>query len=684
MLPSEILSKSHIGSGPSFHLSRTLPALSPPYVLTNMRLPSDHPKLGGEKTGKIPNAKKPKAREPRGWRDRSYVPLGRALPTYTGPYPVGTMEIEVPAANPRSFSHITRHKKHILQLETVLMTIYYPTSIANDNYKDVSTQDHLQSRELWLGRPRLSIAQGYGRFAGVGTLGVPVFLPTMFTKLPAFRNAPVANYWAPEVDTKTGGKTVKLEIGHKPEGCTQEEPVFPLILFSHGLGGTRTMYSSVCGEFASYGFVVCAVEHRDGSGPRTYINLSKKGEGTAADLEKRGHVDHHERERERGYAVIDYVFPKDNPADTAPNNPKGVDTELREAQIDMRMAELEEACSILTEIVKGNGQRIADRNLRKQGYKGASRHGLEGVDWSRWTNRFRLDHATICGHSFGAATAVEVLRHDDRFKNVTQGIIYDIWGAGTRPADGEPQHRINAPILAINSEAFTYWPSNFQLVESLVEEAQTEPDPCPSWLLTLRGTVHVSQSDFSLLYPHVCSSFLKMVANPRRALDLNINASLEFLSQILPTDLAQVNRAYRNEQLLEAKLCPLDRIPSAAMHKPKEKWIAARLRIDHEWVYRISPKLFRRLKRWEMQRKGYPPETEDEVWLHIRPEQELLDEYLERTPIRESSRKENFGANAATTMHEATRMSEADKVENPPGGEHAFGNTHLETDTPAS
>jgi platelet-activating factor acetylhydrolase len=34
----------------------------------------------------------------------------------------------------------------------------------------------------------------------------------------------------------------------------------------------------------------------------------------------------------------------------------------------------------------------------------------------------------MAGHSFGAATVVEVLRHTDRFTNVQAGIIYDIWG----------------------------------------------------------------------------------------------------------------------------------------------------------------------------------------------------------------------------------------------------------------
>ena len=75
---------------------------------------------------------------------------------------------------------------------------------------------------------------------------------------------------------KQEGKKVKIEGGEKPEGA-DDMPTFPLIMFSHGLGGTATMYSSVCGEFASYGFVVCAVEHRDGSGPRTYVNHPASG-----------------------------------------------------------------------------------------------------------------------------------------------------------------------------------------------------------------------------------------------------------------------------------------------------------------------------------------------------------------------------------------------------------------------
>lgn len=307
------------------------------------------------------------------------------------------------------------------------------------------------------------MASGYGKFAGVGKLAVPIFLPAMFTKLPAYRNGPIASHWAPSVDIADAGTTnVKYETGPRPEGAS-EHPVFPLIMFSHGLGGTRTMYSSVCGEFASFGLVCCAVEHRDGSGPRTYVNHM---DGTVED----GDLDHSPQAREKGYDVIDYLFSEWNKYDTAPNSEKGVDAELRSAQLGLRMAEINEAYEVMREIVSGNGQSVADRNMRRKGFKGSSSHGLEDVDWSRWKDRVRLDYVTAAGHSFGAATVTEMLR-GDHFPYVSQGIIYDLWGAGTRGPVAECEtHKIDAPLLAINSEAFTYWPSNFDLVASLVEE----------------------------------------------------------------------------------------------------------------------------------------------------------------------------------------------------------------------
>nr|OQO20508.1 hypothetical protein B0A51_10885 [Rachicladosporium sp. CCFEE 5018] len=579
------------------------------------------PELSRRMTSEPPSPQDPKPRPPRGFRDQKYVP-GKSLPTYTGPYSVGTFELEYAAREPRTFSHITRNGTPLLRLETVLMTVYYPAS--HDVHSSL-TKRAKQSRELWLGRPRLGLLAGYSGFVKLSpALTWPFFVPILFTKLPAYRNAKLAHHWAPAINTKEGGVDVKTKAGEKPSPDADARPTFPLIIFSHGLGGTRTMYSSICGEFASYGFVVCAVEHRDGSGPRTYINNATPSSTATVEAEERKH----------GYHSVNYLFPKDNPWDTSPTNDKGVDSELRGAQIDLRMAEIEEALECIRLINNGRGVDVAKGNLRRKGAKGASSHGLDGIEWQDWTNRVRMTHITACGHSFGASTVVEMLRHDDRFTKISQGIIYDIWGAGTRPPEPDsPGHRIRVPLLVINSEAFTYWRSNFDLVNSLVKEAHSDPDPAPAWMTTIRGTIHISQSDFTLLYPRICSLLLKAYADPRRAIDLNINASLEFLRLVSPAELAQVSRSSHNENLLDKAVSTLDDIPSLAFTRPKDGFVGARNHIPHETRYRLNPKVYKKKFLARAQQMG-DKDPMAESWLFAKPSQVLLSGWLEKQHAR--------------------------------------------------
>lgn len=270
-------------------------------------------------TGNIPHAKKPRSRPPASLRD--HLPLHSSLPTASGPYSVGSMEIEVPVEEPRPISHITRKGRHLLQLETVLFTLFYPAAFGSGSGPAPGGQKKW-SRETWLPRPRRETAKGYATFAGIPNwAGVGFFGATsMLTKLRAYRNSPPARHWPPEGNAKKRGYKVKNEQGPPPEGIDRD-PIFPLLMFSHGLGGSRTAYSSLCTEFASYGFVVCAVEHRDGSGPRTFINHPKRtrmkkdrhgggktGEADCegdpvceAEREKWSELDHAEEELQKGY-----------------------------------------------------------------------------------------------------------------------------------------------------------------------------------------------------------------------------------------------------------------------------------------------------------------------------------------------------------------------------------------------
>lgn len=559
----------------------------------------------------VPPSQSPKTRRPpQSLRDK--IPFHGTLPKYSGPYSVGFMDIEIPAASPRPFSHITRHGRHILQLETVLTSFYYPSAIGSGIGKDPGGHKYW-SREVWLPHPRSKMSKGYAAFAGLPQWLILVwfFITTWFTKIPAFRNAKLANHWPPEQNAADGGFKVKSERAEAPRG-QPEEPIFPLVMFSHGMGGSRMAYSSVCGEFASYGFVVCAVEHRDGSGARTFINHPPEGKGSRKEREVNGHVDHWENETKRHWDVVDFIFPKQNPYDTRPSNEQGVDKQLRSAQIEMRLAEIEEAYEIVTAIAAGRGPAVAERNLRNSDGIGASSRGLDGVDWNSWRGKVNTAQVTMIGHSFGAATTVEILRHADRFQWVGQGIMYDIWGIALNPPEFEPRHRINVPLLGINSEAFMYWSDNFSAATRVCDEAKMHGSM--AWLLTVRGTVHISQSDFAILYPHIASVVLKQTIDPRRAIDVNINASLEFLDHVMPTPIAPFHRCLENERLLE--LPCVSELPTE--NRPDEKWMAVRLKVPNEARARLSPSLRRRLKRFG----GL--DGEKEVVMHMAPGKEDL------------------------------------------------------------
>ena len=567
-----------------------------------------HPKNERKDPHNVPPDKAPKARPPNNLRDK--IPFYGKLPKYSGPYPVGVIDLEIPVREPRHFSNIKREHRHVLVLETVLFTIYYPAHFdASADAAKRQKQFKHSSRPTWLPRPRRLIANGYGRFASLPQKPVEAFFAAtcMLTKLPAFRNARLAEHW-PEFDQSWHNRNTYGSAGPPPDNGSAR-PKFPLILFSHGLGGTRTCYSSICGELASHGFIVCAIEHRDGSGPRSVVNMpdqSIRRMQSEAIAKQRHNVS---TMHDRNFETVDFIFPEKDKYDTNPAHE--VDAKLRASQIQLRSAEIDEVHFLMTEICAGRGEELKDLNVRIEGTPGASTMGLKFVDFTMWKDRFHTTNVSLIGHSFGSATAVDMLRSRKMFPYFTQGVMYDIWGMPVPEATEE--RTIKVPVLEINSEAFMYWQNNFDVAERLAKEAQSAGKD--AWLISVRGNVHISSSDFCVLYPRIAGWIMKMTMDPVRAIDIHVDATLDFLDRTLKLDGEQAfRRNLPKKKFLDVKV--IREMPTE--HKPEAKWTAVRLRIDHEGRKRLRPKA--RQKYWENLMK----EGADEVWVHMAPEQEKL------------------------------------------------------------
>ncbi|OTB05191.1 hypothetical protein M426DRAFT_319998 [Hypoxylon sp. CI-4A] len=157
---------------------------------------------------------------------------------FTGPYKVGTVDIEIPVTELESPAPAPENTEDI---ETVQFRIFYPTG-----------QDAQGKKITWLPAPQREYLCAYIQFLNISPmLAQPIsYLPRHlhYTSIPVVKNAPVL-----EPNTPNGR--------------------WPTAFFSHGLGGSRNAYSQIVGSLASHGVVVICPEHRDGSSVVSYVRI---------------------------------------------------------------------------------------------------------------------------------------------------------------------------------------------------------------------------------------------------------------------------------------------------------------------------------------------------------------------------------------------------------------------------
>ncbi|KAF7187860.1 Platelet-activating factor acetylhydrolase 2, cytoplasmic [Pseudocercospora fuligena] len=396
------------------------------------------------------------------------------LPKYTGPYGVGAIDVEVPVQEPRQVvdAVFRKDRKPAFQLDTVLFTLYYPAKKGVKGSK---------ANHKWFPKPLSLIAEGYATAAHFNN----------FLSRPLF----TAVLWGLAGSIDIPAKVDVPLMLPKDEETKQ----YPLVVLSHGDVSSRTDYTAYCGELASRGVVVAAIEHRDGSCPGSIVHLP--------DGKKRNVL----------------LFGADKLQPEQPDTEVSND-DWRFQKLAFRDAEIEETVSVLRVLNSGKGNEIFDKNYRK-----------EGKDLQAWEGRLDFSQVAIAGHSFGATGALQALKSANKTSSARSWDNPAIGGIILDPgkSSGKLNTDIDVPLLIVHSDSWSkahtifYGRPHFDTVKDIAIDVLKR---CGStWFMTSLKTSHPSITDAPLIEPLLLSWTSGATINVREGLREFVRVSMEFL-----------------------------------------------------------------------------------------------------------------------------------------------------------
>ncbi|KAG9243215.1 platelet-activating factor acetylhydrolase [Calycina marina] len=422
------------------------------------------------------------------------------FPSYTGPYKVGSVDVEIPVADLHSPSPAPG------DLETIQYRIFYPCEPTAKG-KSVS----------WIPSPQRAHISAYSRFAGAGSALAEFisFFPRIFhyISIPVNENAPLL------IPTTSNSR-------------------WPVMIFSHGLAGNRNTYSHVVGTIASHGVIVVAPEHRDGSTPISYIlevPTNGKNEKSVAKSARRT-VD---------YVKLSHIASKDV-------------EDGRNEQLKIRLWELGLAYDSLLKIDEGKTPRNLDgmaaslsmfkdqMDVHTPGKISFAGHSFGGATITQFVkSTFYAPEATQAPKSY--QPVFSPFLDSSLVKQITPNtpvILLDIWCLPVRAQSTRwlwnkpfPCYARDGPggsaLLAVESQAFFKWRVHLKATKRLLSNdpssatSSQKPASEPNFYYATTAA-HLSQSDFGILFPWLVKKFFA-VEEPIRIIKLNVRAVLQVL-----------------------------------------------------------------------------------------------------------------------------------------------------------
>ncbi|KAF9514150.1 hypothetical protein BS47DRAFT_1485260 [Hydnum rufescens UP504] len=387
------------------------------------------------------------------------------LPPPTGPYPVGLS----------TFSHVVPAKtygksklpngQHALVMEEILYNVHYPCHVS---------QRRPAQFVPWLAGPLADMVAGFVKFTELAGMGAWLFWPIIylylqFLKLPLYPDAPL-------LDPVEGSAV-------RGEPAKDKSAKWPLVIFSHGLGGSRTTYSYFCSELASEGYIVLAIEHRDASGPSVRIRsngafrtLNYLPYGEIVCVRRRFVCPL--RSRFPPLTVMEFRWGDDKPDDPMPFRSEG---------LDFRTVEVYETYRTFAELIRGTSENLICET------------GGSTYPFSQWIDKVDVERLFLTGHSFGGATALAVLRTPPPSSYpalpISHVLLLDPWVDPLRRDTVTPSPQ---PQLAIvNSENFTLWDDHFHRLKDIAFDC----GGTSAKLMTIVRAGHQDFSDLPFLVP---------------------------------------------------------------------------------------------------------------------------------------------------------------------------------------